>query len=217
MKSWRLLILLLVILSLAILILSSWMGWFAWDIFGVFHKGFEHRPYHALQPDLPPALAGINTLFTLYLIGVLTLFLIPKPISKMKTALLVPPLHLLRLFFLGLVSALLVIAIGISAALTMSTFPIIILLGFLLFLSGFTGITAIAFTIGSELFKRAGWSNQSPLLAFLLGIVILFPLTKVPYFGIVIGFFVICLGIGTAIVTRFGTGQTWNLSPLIDD
>jgi len=220
MNKWRWIILLLVVVSIAILIASAWMGWNAWDIFSRMSNRFDRQSYHPtgeFHPEIPPALAGISELITIYLIGVLTLFLFPEQIHTMKKALLVPPLHLLRLIFLGLVSMFLISAIGVSAALTLGTFPITIVLGFLLFLSGFVGITAIAYTLGIELLKRAEWAYISPLYALLLGVTILHPLGKIPFLGNIVTGFLVCLGLGVVIVTRFGSGKSWNLRALNDE
>ncbi|MCD6400862.1 MAG: hypothetical protein J7L73_02930 [Anaerolineales bacterium] len=220
MKSWRWFILIMVAISISILIAATWLGWNSWDVYKNVSTSMRRQPFYthaSLFPRISPVLSSVSALITLYLIGILILFLFPKHIQTMRKALRVPPLYLLRLFFLGLFSALLVGAIAISAAITMGTFPIAIILGLTLFLCGLIGVIAISYTLGAELFNRAGWGHLSPMYALLLGTVVLYPLGRIPFLGNLLSFALVCLGLGIVFVTHFGTGKSWNLRSLMDE
>jgi hypothetical protein len=99
----------------------------------------------------------------------------------------------------------------------MSTFPLIFILALVLFISAFSGFLALSYALGHQLMQKADWGDSSPLYGLFLGILILFALSQVPFLGILIQILAISLGMGCVIATRFGTGQSWNLSALYEE
>ncbi len=153
----------------------------------------------------------------MFLTGTLVLLLFPDRIRRMEKALHTSPTGLLRLTLFGLLTGIVMAAIGISAALTMSTFPLIFILAIALFVSAFSGFLTLSYTLGHQLMQEAGWGDSSPLYGLFLGLLILFALSQVPFLGILLQIFYVSLGMGCVIATRFGTGQSWNLSALYEE
>jgi len=60
-------------------------------------------------------------------------------------------------------------------------------------------------------------ADSSPLFGLFLGLLILFALSRIPLLGILITILYVSLGMGCVIATRFGTGQSWNLSALTEE
>lgn len=221
MNRWRLTITLLVLASLFLILGATLIDWEPWDSFRFLRKEWNREPTYMRNPrmmfNLPPLLTALVALFTLYLSGILVLLNFPAQIRRMEKAFSDTLGGLARLAVLGLFTTILVIAVSVSSALTMGTFPLTITLGSILFLCGFFGFIALAYTLGHKLFTRADWEYLSPLYALLVGLLILFSLSRLPLVGIIFTIVFTCLGIGGIIATRFGSGLPWDLSPLKDE
>jgi hypothetical protein len=135
----------------------------------------------------------------------------------MEQALSASPGSLVRLVALGLLASLFLVVLSLSSALTMGTFPLVILLGGILFFSSFFGYIALSYTLGHALLSKAAWEHLSPVYSFLTGLLVLFAFGQIPYVGLILGALFFMIGIGVVIVTRFGSGYSWNLGPLLED
>lgn len=171
-------------------------------------------PFHS-QPDA--LLSSLGALFTLSVGGILILYAIPARIHHLAGAFSGKAAKLLRLGLLGLLAELLVLAVAVTSALTLATFPLTILLVMALFAVGYVGFVALAFAIGRGLLRRAGWQQVSPIYPFLLGLLTLLALARLPFLGFVLFVGFSSLGLGATIATRFGSGETWTLTPLMED
>ena len=218
MNRWRITIVLLIALSIFLILGSAWFEWGPWNAYrDIMESWRPENAYARNYPEVPPILRAVGALFTLFLSGILALFVFPAQVRRMEIAYSSSGIALVRMAILGLLTGILLAAIAISSALTMGTFPLTIILGSVLFLSGFLGVVALAYTLGRILLARADWNYLSPIYALLLGLLILFALGEIPYLGIVLQILFGSLGVGVIIITRFGTGRPWNLSALTED
>lgn len=108
-------------------------------------------------------------------------------------------------------------AVGLLSILAVHTMPLPFILLGILFLASIFGVTILAYRLGSAMLNRAGWTSRSPMTSLALGTLILFALTNVPYLGSLFLILVLLTGAGTSIATRFGSGRSWNLLPLMED
>jgi hypothetical protein len=217
---WRLAIGFLALGSLFLILAAVWFGWEPWNSFRFLNREGPSGPGTFRHPWIvhpPTLLSALSALFTLYLGGVLALFVFPQRVKYMSGRLSQGTSEIARLAVLGLVVTVLTAAIGISSALAVGTFPLIFILAAALFLSGFIGYVALGFALGKQLLIRAQWEHLSPLYALLLGIWILFGLSQVPFLGLALKVIFLAVSIGVVIDSRFGTGQPWSLSVLRRD
>jgi MFS family permease len=220
MNQWRLIILLLVAASLILIAAASWFAWEPWNSFSVMSERWQGGPSnmrHTWADNPPNFLVSIAAFFTMYFCGILVLFTLPSQIRCMKKELCETPVQLVRITLLGMLTIILVGIIGVTSAITVGTFPLTIILGTILFLSSFVGFVALAFTLGHNLLQRGKWLNLSPFFALLLGLLILYALNVIPILGILVKALLASIGVGLIITTRFGSGQPWNISPLMED
>jgi hypothetical protein len=218
MKFSRWVIILLALFSVAIMVSVALLGWDA-NLTMQSMRSSWRGPYHPefeFPMDVPPLVSGLTSMGTIFLLGVIILFLIPKRIAKMSRALQQSPSKLLRYLFLGILSGVLLGTIAISSALTFVTFPMTIILGIALLISSFFGSIALYFSVGSTLLRRADWGAASPLYGLLLGVTILHPLVYIPYLGEVLKIVYASLGLGLVIATRLGGGGVWSLHTLTE-
>jgi hypothetical protein len=215
---WRMLILFVILASLAALIAIAWLEPSPWEGLRSRFPRWEGQTSGPLsRMDLPPRwLSMSGVLLATSLSGILWMYLFPARIRLMAKMFSRPVSQLARLAVLGLAGAALIVTTCFSASFTMSTFPLVVFLGGLLFLAGFTGIVALAYALGKALLQRAAWGHLSPVASLLLGAYLLFALSELPVLGVFFRVFLFCLGSGIVIATRFGTGTSWNLDSMIE-
>ncbi|MDP2728674.1 MAG: hypothetical protein Q8P59_14190, partial [Dehalococcoidia bacterium] len=75
------------------------------------------------------------------------------------------------------------------------------------------GVTAVALALGRWLSSLVG-AVASPLAQLLLGVLLVFPLTVLPYVGWAAAAVIASLGMGATVLTRLGSGRSWSLRAL---
>ena len=134
----RWIIIFLVVASIMILWASTFFGWVPWSTFQRMSGNWSLLPNYARAPTEIPAstvLSAFTTLLTMFLTGTLILLLFPRRIRRMEKVFHTSPAGLLRLMLFGLLTGVVMTTVGVSSALTMSTFPLIFILASILFLS----------------------------------------------------------------------------------
>jgi hypothetical protein len=96
-------------------------------------------------------------------------------------------------------------------------FPVPILLAVIVFLAALVGVVALAYQMGRLLLTRAAWAQGRPLASLGLGTLILYGLTQVPFFGLLVLIAISLTGVGVALSTRFGSRGRWSLAPLTEE
>ncbi len=219
MKLRKWLVYLSVIVAVGILIVTS-----------IFNTGsgfgrIERRNLHEIQggssfPFLDqnlPAVTSVSLFISLAIVGILILFVFPERIRRVAEAVPASASRLVRQALLGLLIFVLVAATSLISVLTLGTFPLAVILSAGLFVSGLIGSVALSFSFGRWLVRRAGWGRASPVVFYLLGLLVLFSLTRIPWAGPVFTLILLSLALGAAIASHFGSGRPWNLNPLMEE
>jgi hypothetical protein len=220
MTRWKWFLIGLGILAAAIVVASSFIPWTNVGQFSSVRQNFLAMRANQGIPVLDEhfqAVSSFSILFSLAIFGILILFAIPQRIRTQVDQLPSSFLRLLRLMVLGLLVGLLVLAAGLISVVALGTFPLAIILSFILMVAGLMGFITLAFAFGRALIKRAGWPRPSPITSYLLGLLILFACTRLPYVGPLLFLVLASLGVGATIGSNFGSGQNWNLNPLIEE
>jgi len=214
--NWRVLLIVLVLAALGLLTATALLDWNPWTMAGAgarWPRGeFSGAPFQ--PPPAPVALVG--AFFTLFTSGLIVMFLLPERLAETARSFERPAGTVLRVALLGLLAGLLVSVAAMSASLTMTTFVLTIVLSMGLILSAAFGMVALTYHLGRVLLRRAGWMI-SPVLALLLGNVLIFAFISIPGFGAIALFVIAGIGLGAAIDTRFGTNRPWSLISLTEE
>ena len=221
-----LLLALVIVLCLVVIVLSS----YAWDrvapAFG-FLRGRE--PFGRFGPFGPVPLihfgpfgrhliglrgvvSALASYIFLYLISVMALFVLPRPLRVARDALRRGGGEILRLFGIGVLGGLAALALIALGALTFVAFPLSLVLSAALFLAAAAGMVAVALALGRGVNRWAGLPEPSPLFDLALGALIVFALARIPVAGWAIVALFGALGLGVVIATRFGAGSPWSLA-----
>jgi hypothetical protein len=224
MNRWRIVIVTLVILAILSMVLSALFFDIAWWRRSLASLGAERAPHKAWRSDLLQDVgvrANFASLFanlvTLFLFGVLILYLVPDRVQRMVQDSSTGWQRFVRFFAVGVLIMIILSALGLLSLMTVQTMPLPIILGMVFMLSALGGMVALAYQLGKTLLTRAEWSGRSPLLSLALGTLLLFALTNIPYFSGVFLILILLTGAGMSIATRFGTGKPWNLLPLMEE
>lgn len=218
MKRWQFVIVLLVIVSAVILAGNFAFDWQSsnWLKFSPVQLHPSDRLWERLRPGSGSfsAAATIGGLLSLALAGIMLMVSFPRQIKRMHLAFLKQPVQWLRLAALGVLALLLAAILGITASIRMLTLPLTFFVAAILFLAVVFGMTTLAFTLGRWLLQRAGWEYLSPVWAFLLGLLILFGISEIPYLGLFARLVIAALSLGVVLTSQFGSGRAWDLSVL---
>jgi MFS family permease len=216
MKRWKWIVVLLTILSLGLLVGMSLLT----DHFAP-HFSFpaswgigQIQSEHSLPGRPGNLVSSIGALFTLGISGILVLYVAPERVRRVANSF---SGKYLRLALFGFLIGILALVVGISSALMIGTFPVTILLIGILFVAGLMGLVALAYAIGRNLLRRAGWQHGSPIYALLLGLLIIVGLSWIPVLGALLFLFFTSLGLGAMILSHFGSGEPWTLKPLLEE
>ena len=219
---WKVLLIALILIAVGAFIAVELLGWEPMLPYKSWLPDFDRQelPFHqaaARAEEASPLMRSLSALLTMLLTGVLTLYLMPERIRVMEKKLQSSPARLLRMTLAGMLAALLLALASLGSAMAISTFPLTFFFGGLLFLVGYFGSTALAYSIGRMLFARAGWAYLSPVYALILGWVLMLGIGQLPLIGPLVRLLSLALGVGVALITRFGAGGAWNLAPLLED
>jgi len=221
MRTWRLVIFLLILAAVGIIFAAAFFNLGPWNYLRSIHSGLRAAPIpRTIQPagvGTSQALNIFGGLIGICFSGVILVFLFPNQIHIMGKALDQKPAGLARLFAIGFLGVFFLMIVGASSAMAIGTFPMVLFIGGVFFIGIFLGGTALAYCLGRFLLVRAGWRTISPLYPLFLGLLLLYSLINLSFVGIICLVLIASLGLGAAIATRFGTGQPWSLKSLSEE
>ncbi|MDO8689984.1 MAG: hypothetical protein Q7R39_08250 [Dehalococcoidia bacterium] len=172
------------------------------------------RPFGLHQSGLGGIALDIVALLAFLSIAIVLTYFLPERLQVMRDMLREPWSHKLRIMAIGifgyLAAALLAsVLAALVSGLIYSILVIAILTGLTVI-----GVTSVALAVGRWLTMRVG-ASPLPLAQLLVGILVIFPLTVLPYYvGWVAAGIVASFGMGTILVTRIGAGTPWTLETL---
>ncbi len=224
MNRWRIAVVLVVILAFAVILGSGFLPSRALlsgprPFAGLDGSGI-HGWNQSMLPVLQPAgriLAQLGALLAQFVVALILLYLIPDRIRVMAHSMTLGPLAVLRHMATGLALAVCLAAVGVLSVLSLHMFPLPFILLGLLFASALMGAAAITVTVGRGLLRRAEWYSNRPVRALALGTLIVSAVAVIPVAGDLILALTLITGAGVAVATRFGTGRSWTLDPLVED
>jgi len=115
-------------------------------------------------------------------------------------------------FVIGLVAIIIFTSlVFFSALLCLVLIGIPILLALIIFglIIGIFGRATIFYFFGESLMAAFGKSKPSPILAVILGLILVNLITFIPFLGLIFYFFLSIIGWGVALKTKFGTQENW--------
>jgi len=222
-RTWRVVVVGVVILSLGLIVASALLFdwgplWRAWrGPLAVRSVGSWMGGIDAPQGPLQRVGLQLSGLVSQFLVALLIAYAAPRHVRRMADSLSGGSRAIARSFAIGLLFTVALAAIILLASLSVHMFPVPILLSVIVFLAALVGVVALAYQMGRLLLTRAAWAHESPLASLGLGTLILYGLTQVPFFGLLVLLALSLTGVGAALSTRFGSRERWSLAPLAEE
>jgi len=145
---------------------------------------------------------AVVTALALMALGLLVVLFLPRQTEMVAQAVLAAPLPSLEVGFLTAV-----VAVGLTAllAITVCLSPIALFIGLVTTAAGFFGWIAVGLLVGQKLLEGLKAQEPAPLLAVVIGVLLISLISALPCLGFFVFLGVVSLGLGGVVLTRFGT------------
>ncbi|MBI5035162.1 MAG: polymer-forming cytoskeletal protein [Chloroflexi bacterium] len=145
---------------------------------------------------------GFFTMVGLAALGALILVFMPNHLKQVST---VAEQSALPSLGVGCLTWLVAPPLMILFIVTCLGIPLSAILGILLVAASAFGWIAIAILLGDRLLNALKVKNIVPILSMVVGLVVLWLISAVPFLGWLIGLLIATLAVGAVVLTRFGT------------
>ncbi len=108
-------------------------------------------------------------------------------------------------FIVGLIGIIIVVFLNVLFALSIIGIPLILLLNIGLIIALIFGFVSISWNTGDIIIRYFSEKKIPPVFSALLGIILIEIIKSLPYIGWLVYLLVLPIGIGSVLVTRFGT------------
>ena len=150
------------------------------------------------------AIISISIFLGVLLLTFLTVFLIPKPIRLISSAIKEKPL---KVTVWGLAGLVLIVPLAVLLAISVVGIVLIPLEMTIVLCAVLVGFIAVSQLVGRKLFTVLKRHDQSMVRETIWGLIILWLIGWIPYVGWIVKMCAIIIGLGGVLLTRFGTNQ----------
>lgn len=147
-------------------------------------------------------LGGIVTALAFAALGALVVIFAPNATRRVSDAVQNKPLNIAGI---GCLTLIVLPILGILLIITIIGIPVAFILGFVAWAAWIFGGIAIGLLAGEKILGAFKMTNILPVLAVVLGVVLLMLVGQIPVFGWLVSCVVGLLGLGAVVMTRFGT------------
>jgi hypothetical protein len=145
---------------------------------------------------------GIVTALAFAALGALVVIFAPNATKRVSDAVQSKPLNTAGV---GCLTALVLPILGILLLVTIIGIPVAFLLGLVSWAAWIFGGIAVGLLAGEKILRAFKVGNVLPVVAVVLGIVVLMIVGQVPVLGWLVSCIVGLIGLGAVVMTRFGT------------
>jgi len=151
------------------------------------------------------AIVSVSIFIGVLMLTLLIVYFIPKPIRVISTAIREMPL---KVTLWGIVGLILVVPLAVLLAVSVIGIVLIPLEMTIVLFAVLFGLVAVSQLVGEKLFTVLKRHDHSMVRETIWGLVILWLIGWIPYVGWMLKVFAIVLGLGSVLVTRFGTSYS---------
>ena len=147
-------------------------------------------------------LGGIVTALAFAALGALVVIFAPNATKRVSDAAQAKPLNTAGV---GCLTMILLPILGLLLVITIIGIPVALVLGLLSAVAWIFGSIGIGLLAGEKILQALKARDILPVVAVMLGVVLLMLIGQVPILGWLISFLVGLIGLGAVVLTRFGT------------
>ena len=163
-------------------------------------------PSHSILSIFTRIAREVGQLLAMVALGALLLLILPKPVEVMTQSLRAQPWTMLGF---GALTAVVMVIGGVILSLTICLAPVVVLAGLAFGLAILAGWLTMGYEIGKQMASSIFKSSWHPVLAAVIGNLVLYILARslwmIPCLGWTIVILVALFGLGMAMVTLIGT------------
>jgi hypothetical protein len=148
------------------------------------------------------AIVSLSIFLGVLLVTILTVFLIPKPVRLISSAIKEKPFKVITWGLTGLV---LIVPLAVLLAVSVIGIVLIPLEMAIVLFAVLLGFIAVSQLVGRKLFTVLKRHDQSLMRETIWGLIILWLIGWIPYVGWMVKMCAIVIGLGGVLLTRFGT------------
>lgn len=145
---------------------------------------------------------GIITAIAFAALGALVVIFAPEPTRRVGNAVQAKPLNVAGV---GCLTFILLPILMLLLIITLIGIPVAVILGFVVFVAWIFGWIALGFLTGEKILQAFRARDILPVVAVILGVLILTLLSQIWFIGWLVSFIGGLLSIGAIVLTRFGT------------
>jgi hypothetical protein len=157
------------------------------------------------------AVVSLAIFLVILVLALLIVALLPKPIHVVAEAITENTFKVVLCGILGLV---LIAPLALLLTISVVGIALIPLEVILVVCSVLMGFIAVGQIIGGRVLRLIGRPNPGALRATFWGLIVLWLIGWIPYIGWMVKAIAIVIGLGAALVTRFGTHEGWKCVPV---
>lgn len=150
------------------------------------------------------AIVSVSIFLGVLLITILTIFLIPKPVRLISSAIRERPIKVTAWGIGGLV---LVVPLAVLLAVSVVGIVLIPLEMTIVLCAVLIGFISVSHLVGRRIFSILKRNEQSLMRETIWGLIVLWLIGWIPYVGWMVKVCAMVLGLGGVLLTRFGTNQ----------
>lgn len=147
-------------------------------------------------------LGGIVTALAFAALGALVVIFAPNPTRRIREAAEAKPLNTAGV---GCLTLIVLPILSILLLITLIGIPVALILGLLSAVAWIFGSIGVGLLAGEKILQAFKARDILPVVAVILGVVVLMIVGQVPILGWLISFIVGLIGLGAVVLTRFGT------------
>lgn len=151
------------------------------------------------------ALISLSFFVGILLITMLIVFFFPKPVRIVSTAIREMPL---KTTIWGILVLVMVVPLALLLAVSVVGMVLIPLEITIVLCGAILGFVAVSQLIGNRFFRLLKKQNQSVMVEAIWGLIIIWLIGWIPYFGSIFKACALVVGMGGVLISRFGTGYS---------
>jgi hypothetical protein len=164
--------------------------------------GWQALPFFSIGKLL--LLGFLYKVATAVVMLLLSIFLVLMWPDQVRVAAEEASLDLFKSTLVGVLALVVLVPLAIGFAITLFGLPISLAVVFFMTVASWFGVATVAYLVGHKF--RSGFS---PLVAVIIGLLVLKLIHFVPFIGGMLYFIAVLPGLGAILLTRFGTNRPW--------
>ncbi|MDA8124106.1 MAG: polymer-forming cytoskeletal protein [Deltaproteobacteria bacterium] len=156
------------------------------------------------------AFVSLAIFLVILVLALLIVALLPKPIQLVTEAITE---HTFKVVLCGILALVLIAPLALLLTVSVVGIALIPLEVIIVVSSVLMGFIAVGQLIGKKVFHWLGRPNPAALRATFWGLILLWMIGWVPYIGWMVKALALVIGLGAALITRFGTHAGWKQVP----